>query len=253
MKRFRVIFSNNYLFIAYNLRIPLKNYKYSLKPFNSHKEIFYLKEDIVPGAYTLYCQIIFTLEGNLCFYIYIFWKSLSQLIRMPGYTVKVKTKQGQHVLSDLDPESSVAALKSKLFELTQIPSGNLQIKTGFPPKNLDISNEASTIQAIGVVNGDTLIIEDSGATTAVRDQEVADEELAQALAAENSEFNGILMKKVVPADNSCLFTSIGMSDGGGRKQQNLLSTFRRLSPEWHDRHGHWHVYETDYSSACGRR
>lgn len=134
---------------------------------------------------------------------------------MPGYTVKVKTKQGQHVLSDLDPESSVAGLKTRLFELTRIPEENLQIKTGFPPKKLAIHDEACTIKAVGVVNGDTLIIEDSGANipsstnSAVRDQEVADEELAQALAAENSEFNGILMKKVVPADNSCLFTSIG--------------------------------------------
>lgn len=33
--------------------------------------------------------------------------------------------------------------------------------------------------------------------------------MALKLAQEDSEFNGILMKKVVPADNSCLFTSIG--------------------------------------------
>lgn len=93
---------------------------------------------------------------------------------------------------------------------------SLSLHLGFPPKKLDISTESSTINAVGVVNGDTLIVEDkAGANVAnpnaaVRDQEAADEELAQSLAAaENSEFNGILMKKVVPADNSCLFTSIG--------------------------------------------
>lgn len=81
---------------------------------------------------------------------------------------------------------------------------------------MDISTETSTIKTVGVVNGDTLIVEDkAGANVAnpngaIKDQEKADEELAQSLAAaDNSEFNGILMKKVVPADNSCLFTSIG--------------------------------------------
>lgn len=155
---------------------------------------------------------------------------------MPGYTLKVKTKRGQHLLDGLDGESTVAELKKRLFELTDVPETNLHIltgkldspnspyplnhriiiSTGFPPKKLDISTETSTIKAVGVVNGDTLIVEDkAGANVAnpngaIRDQEKADEELAQSLAAaDNSEFNGILMKKVVPADNSCLFTSIG--------------------------------------------
>lgn len=136
---------------------------------------------------------------------------------MPGYTLKVKTKRGQQLLDGLDADSTVGELKKRLNELTEIPETNLHILTGFPPKKLDISILESTIKAVGVVNGDTLIVEEKAATStsgnpnaAVRDQEAADQELAQSLAAaENSEFNGILMKKVVPADNSCLFTSIG--------------------------------------------
>lgn len=135
---------------------------------------------------------------------------------MPGYNLKVKTKRGQHLLNTLDADSSVIDLKKKLSELTEIPETNLHILTGFPPKPLDISNETSTIKTVGIVNGDTLILEDkAGASVAnpngkVRDQEASDEEFARSLAAaENNEFNGILMKKVVPADNSCLFTSIG--------------------------------------------
>lgn len=142
---------------------------------------------------------------------------------MPGYTLKVKTKRGQQLLDGLDADSTVGELKKRLNELTEIPETNLHILTGFPPKKLDISIPESTIKAVGVVNGDTLIVEEKAATStsgnpnaAVRDQEAADQELAQSLAAaENCEFNGILMKKVVPADNSCLFTSIGKWDHCG--------------------------------------
>lgn len=127
---------------------------------------------------------------------------------MAGYTLKVKTKHGQHLLQGLNAESTVAELKKRLNELTEVPETNLQILTGFPPKKLDISTVTSTIKAVGVASGDTLIVEDKAGANAA--QLAADEEFAQSLAAaEDSEFNGILMKKVVPADNSCLFTSIG--------------------------------------------
>lgn len=130
---------------------------------------------------------------------------------MPGYTLKVKTKRGQHVVNTLQAESTVVDLKTVLSEITEIPETNLHILTGFPPKPLDISDESSTIKTVGIVNGDTLILEDkAGASIAKRNQEASDEEFAKSLAAaENNEFNGVLMKKVVPADNSCLFTSIG--------------------------------------------
>lgn len=127
---------------------------------------------------------------------------------MAGYTLKVKTKRGQHLLEGLNAESTVAELKRRLNELTEVPETNLQILNGFPPKKLDISTVTSTIKAVGVASGDTLIVEEKAGSDAA--QMAADEELAQSLAAaEDSEFNGILMKKVVPADNSCLFTSIG--------------------------------------------
>lgn len=127
---------------------------------------------------------------------------------MAGYTLKVKTKRGQQLLEGLNAESTVAELKKRLNELTDVPETNLQILTGFPPKKLDISSVSTTIKAIGVASGDTLIVEDKAGANA--SQEAADEKLAQSLAAaEESEFNGVLMKKVVPADNSCLFTSIG--------------------------------------------
>ena len=124
----------------------------------------------------------------------------------------MKTKRGPQVLDGLTTDSTVAELKAKLLTVTEIAEAQQHILWGFPPKKLDTSNNTRTLKDVGLANGDTLIVEDkpghvTGASAA---QEAADQELAESLAAaENSEFNGVLMKKVVPADNSCLFTSIG--------------------------------------------
>lgn len=132
---------------------------------------------------------------------------------MPGYTLKVKSKSGQSLLDGLGADSTVEELTQKILELTNVPIANQNVLNGFPPKKIDLGTPASTLKDIGVVNGDTLIVEDkAGANPSAAAATKADEEFAQSLAAaEESEFNGILMKKVVPADNSCLFTSIGGS------------------------------------------
>ena len=129
-----------------------------------------------------------------------------------GFSIKLKTKTGQHVVSDLEKTTTIGNLKSKIVELTNIPSEALQAKLGYPPKPIDLSNENEEIASVGINNGDTLIVEERGLTQEEREamerlkQLEEDERLAREISDENS---GILLKKVVPADNSCLFTSIG--------------------------------------------
>lgn len=144
---------------------------------------------------------------------------------MPGLTLKLKTKSGQqHIVPNLDKDgTTVGALKEKITELTKIPSGVLHVVLGFPPfKQLDFSKDEVAISTIGIANGDTLIVEEKQLSQEERDQlEVLkrleqDEKLAKELAAQEGDVGsgvegvgGILLKQVVPSDNSCLFTSIG--------------------------------------------
>lgn len=134
--------------------------------------------------------------------------------------LKVKTKGGQHVVSDLTESETIGNLKTKISEITNIPANSLYILIGFPPKPLDLSENECTILTSGITRGDTLIVDEKQVIDAppVRNDNLQIEEdtlLAQRLAAEedgtsvNSE--GILLKQVVPSDNSCLFTSIGES------------------------------------------
>uniref|UniRef100_A0A0K8TSL9 Ubiquitin thioesterase OTU n=1 Tax=Tabanus bromius TaxID=304241 RepID=A0A0K8TSL9_TABBR len=132
---------------------------------------------------------------------------------MTGFSLKLKSKNGQHVVNDLDAATTIANLKAKVSEVTQIPQSVLHILIGFPPKPLDLSKDLESISSSGVSNGDILIVEErqkeeSSPPPAANTYE-EDAKLAQHLSAEEENDMGILLKKVVPADNSCLFTSIG--------------------------------------------
>lgn len=138
-----------------------------------------------------------------------------------GFSLKLKTKSGQqHIVSKLTDTTTVGDLKTRITELTSIPGDALHVVLGFPPfKPVDFSDESSNLPAVGISNGDTLIVEEKSLTDEERQQLEAakrleeDEKLARELAAQSTEQGGILLKKVVPADNSCLFTSIGRCGG----------------------------------------
>lgn len=136
---------------------------------------------------------------------------------MAGFSLKLKTKTGQqHIVSNLDQNTTVRNLKDKISELTKIPAEVLHVVLGFPPfKPLDLTREDELLAAIGITNGDTLIVDEKQLSEEERRQQAAqkrveeDEKLAKELAAQSEGNGGILLKQVVPSDNSCLFTSIG--------------------------------------------
>lgn len=140
---------------------------------------------------------------------------------MGGFMLKVKTKQGQHVVSNLNADETVGNLKLKISELTRIPTEGLNVLVGFPPKPLDLSANEIPLSDTAIRNGDTLIVEEKSIPDVVPQQHrnnlqlEEDILLAQRLASQGDEnascleSQGILLKQVVPSDNSCLFTSIG--------------------------------------------
>ena len=47
-----------------------------------------------------------------------------------GFSLKIKSKDGQHILSELTVDSTIGVLKNKISELTKIPENTLTIKLG---------------------------------------------------------------------------------------------------------------------------
>ncbi|KAM7355436.1 yod1 deubiquitinase [Cochliomyia hominivorax] len=160
------------------------------------------------------------------------------------FSVKLKSKNGQFIVKDLTNKTTVADLKQRVAQVTKIKEPQLHILMGYPPRPLDLAHNSQqrTLETCGISSGETLIVEEKPesevATTAEHCLE-DDEALARRLQAEEEEqqlrevvaaatgantneipdvdvpppgssgnFNGILLKKVVPADNSCLFTSV---------------------------------------------
>lgn len=131
---------------------------------------------------------------------------------MGAFSLKIKTKKGQHIISNLCDKDTIGSLKEKIAELTKIGRESINILCGFPPRQLDYSNDNIILSELKIVNGDTLIIDEKpiAATTASsnvsNDSSTIGERLQNDIIAP---IEGILLKKVVPSDNSCLFTSIG--------------------------------------------
>jgi len=79
---------------------------------------------------------------------------------MAGFVLRVKTKSGQKVVYGLTAHDKVSQLKAKLVELTGVPAAALQILGGFPPKPIDLDTSNATIEGVGIISGDTLIVEE---------------------------------------------------------------------------------------------
>ncbi|KAL6267236.1 hypothetical protein P5V15_000311 [Pogonomyrmex californicus] len=129
---------------------------------------------------------------------------------MAGFVLRIKTKSGQKAVHGLAAHDKVSQLKAKLAELTGVPAAALQVLVGFPPKPVDLDATDATIERAGIVSGDTLIVEEKQIVFNRHEQRLDDLGRSHIIDQENfANIPGILMRKVVPADNSCLFTSVG--------------------------------------------
>lgn len=107
-------------------------------------------------------------------------------------------------------------------------SDSLKLLSGFPPKPLDISDRDKSISSVGIRSGDTIIFQVSqgqSSTKSTNEQsappqprQVDGESNQKRLKTDNpppqNSSNSKLRRKVVPADNSCLFTSINYCMSG---------------------------------------
>ncbi|CAG9765297.1 unnamed protein product [Ceutorhynchus assimilis] len=131
---------------------------------------------------------------------------------MTNISLKLKTKTGQQVINSLSKESTIRELKQILSLISNIPVNRLQVLTGFPPKTLDISKDDLSLGNAGLATGDALILQESSTINIEKSTQI-NAVPSQSIAlppppTEDPPSEGILIKQVVAADNSCLFTSV---------------------------------------------
>jgi len=127
---------------------------------------------------------------------------------MAGFALKFKTKSGQMVVKGLTCKDTIGELKHRLASLTNIKESSLHVLSGYPPKPLDLTVSDATLESKAICSGDTLIVEERQQNDVLSRQRNAIEPRRHIVDSRMG-CPGILMRTVVPADNSCLFTSIG--------------------------------------------
>ncbi|KAG8861962.1 ubiquitin-specific protease otu1 [Tulasnella sp. 330] len=164
--------------------------------------------------------------------------------------IKIRLRHPKGVTSlDLDPESSIMALSEKIFSATEIPPINQELKVGYPPKSIT-AIPSLPISSLGLKTGDQLIVIQASNTNAAIKPASATidatssrtgvagrpsvsapafeprtqprQEMKPKAAEQVNVPDGILVHRVVPDDNSCLFSSIV-------KQFGVLRTLLRIS------------------------
>lgn len=134
----------------------------------------------------------------------------SWLNNMSEVVVRLKCRSGTFPMT-LPLTCAISDLLQQVSVLSNIPTTSMKLLLGFPPKPIQMFE--GSISEAGLKSGDTIIAEvdpnasvqhvasESNVLRHVTEQEVRDE-------------LPLILRKVVPADNSCLFTSMGFVLGG---------------------------------------
>ncbi|XP_046334695.1 ubiquitin thioesterase OTU1-like isoform X1 [Haliotis rufescens] len=125
--------------------------------------------------------------------------------------LRCKTPTGQHYLTGVTLNTTVGRLKQMISDLANIPKDSIKIRQGYPPKVINTTDDSAEIETLPFRSGDTLIVEEEKGSQILKQQRVDRALQSQLL----SGIKGMLIRKVVPANNSCLFTSVNtvMTDG----------------------------------------
>ena len=150
---------------------------------------------------------------------------------MAGFHLKLKTNVSNLELrDDLSVNTKLEKLRSQISDVTGRPVANLKVLFGYPRKTLDLSSSIN-IEEAGIKSGETLFVEENkenflksvnNDVIAQPSMDIGNQERSH-ISNENERMNmiGILLKKDVPADNSCLFSSLEFVISGKNGQEEV--------------------------------
>jgi len=185
---------------------------------------------------------------------------------MTGLNLRIRFPDGQGVLKGIDGSTTLESLIFKSLDTMNVRKEEKecsQILSGFPPKPLEMADTSVSIESLGIKSGDTLIFKLSDKTSSSigsslpngtnpstpaqngietappsnetngiinndtnRVLENSEESLNKRLKTNTSDI--VLKRVVVPADNSCLFTSINCCMCGEVVQSEHIQFMREI-------------------------
>ncbi|KAJ8519460.1 hypothetical protein ONZ45_g3573 [Pleurotus djamor] len=118
---------------------------------------------------------------------------------------------------DVDADATVAVLQQQIFSVTDIPPSAQICKTGYPPRPLTLVPELP-VSSLGLRPGDQIIVSESASAPApvapppvsVAAPAPVPSASASGPASVETQDGSHLVHRIVPDDNSCLFSSIAL-------------------------------------------
>jgi len=110
----------------------------------------------------------------------------------------------------VEKSSSLHALQETICTMTQIPAKRQRLLCGFPPAPI-VADGSAALSELSLMSGDMVTVEETAAEESPPNQDLQKAEASKQLGPDvcASCLDGQLVKRVVDADNSCLFNSIG--------------------------------------------
>eukprot|EP01134_Creolimax_fragrantissima_P007856 CFRG7856T1 len=132
--------------------------------------------------------------------------------------LRAKTDSGSHTIEHLSGTSTVSELLQTLSALAGAEQDRIKVLCGYPPHQLTYESDKETLESIRVKSGECFIVNvepmaeqqsaikfstsyGTGYRTVVN---------SEVFLADASKHVGNIVRRVVPDDNSCLFTSISL-------------------------------------------
>lgn len=120
---------------------------------------------------------------------------------MGGVRIRLRMPSGQSVLT-ADDTITVAGLRAMIEEKAAIPASRLELLVGYPPTKMRDDHH--------IQDGETIIVREEAKPADAASPAVAPKPVAPvtAPALPSSSNDGVVVRKVIPADNNCLFAAI---------------------------------------------
>ncbi|KFM83402.1 Ubiquitin thioesterase OTU1, partial [Stegodyphus mimosarum] len=141
------------------------------------------------------------------------------------FVIKCQTVHGTFILKDLTESSTVEDLKDSLSKIVKVNPEEMKIFCGYPPKAVAVEAETSRLGDINIHSFDTVIIEFQKELVAGHQGITRRDVPASDIITPES---GIMMRYDVPANNSCLFTSIYFILSNGKLDNSKSNEMRRI-------------------------
>ncbi|XP_019862735.1 PREDICTED: ubiquitin thioesterase OTU1-like [Amphimedon queenslandica] len=149
--------------------------------------------------------------------------------------VRLQCKTGRFILSNIKSSTTLKDLQAAIKDKTDVPPEQQKILHSYPPKEIESYDSKLTMADIGIKDGDTVTLQElqqprghrpkkqrqpvaqleadkdvliTGESKVISNNTSSGPQSSSSSSSSVSTAIGELRRKVVPADNSCLFASV---------------------------------------------